>query len=156
MRILFLDLDGVLNSDEFTPSLPVGLLAPAHASIDWLAYQLDPMACRLVASICDRSKAAIVLSTTWRNAFPLPRIGELFVSLGLPMPIGATPLLQAASRAHEISRWVETASPESFVVLEDDPMDLPEIAARLVQTDPSVGLTRLDADRCVDLFSPPE
>jgi hypothetical protein len=71
------------------------------------------------------------------------------------MPIGATPRLRTASCAHEISTWVETASPESFDVLDDDPIDLPEVAARLVQTDPSVGLTRLDADRCVDLFSPP-
>jgi hypothetical protein len=153
VRVLFLDFDGVLNGSSYEPILPQGHIAPAFRSIEWLAYQLQPELCAMVAEICRRAEAALVLSTTWRNAFPLPQIAELLESLGMPIPIGATPRLQASTRAREIQRWIHEAAPTRFVVLDDDPMDVTEVSLRLVQTDSEVGIRRRDVERCVELFS---
>lgn len=154
MRVIFLDFDGVLNTTGHAPILPPAPLTPMHGSIEWLAYQLEPDLCARLSRLVERADARVVLSTTWRNAFPLPRLWELMGRVGLPVPIGATPMLPGGRRDREILAWCDAAGVDNFVALDDDPMDSIAATGRLVQTDPWIGLADEDVEAALRVLVP--
>lgn len=60
MKIIFLDIDGVLNSESYFGT--VGYLS----SSDIYYKQIDLCAVQLLKKIIDKTKAGIVLSSCWR------------------------------------------------------------------------------------------
>ena len=64
MKIIFLDIDGVLNSDMYEAN-----------RTDWLDdNSIDPSRVKLLADLVKASDAKIVLTSTWRvewNMIPL-------------------------------------------------------------------------------------
>jgi len=148
MNVLFLDFDGVLNTVDHNPVLPPPPFRPEPMSLDWLAYQLNPVLCNRVTRIAEQSGAALVLSTTWRNRFPLPRLATLMGSLGMPMPAGSTPLLPGGSREMEIKHWLQQASPMRWCVLDDDELHIDH----LVQTNDHISVSDEDVERCLQIL----
>src|SRR6202007_2799386 len=113
MKVLFLDVDGVLNC-----STTIGVTGDADK-------------CELVRKIITETGAKIVVSSTWRKNRELMR--HLFRNLGRKMRDemeGCTPVLdsrrpsgiwQATTRGEEIMAFV-AKSPhiKKFVILDDD------------------------------------
>ena len=114
MKIIFLDVDGVLN----------------HAACpDWMdtLWVLDDACVQRVVDICNQTGAQIVLSSTWRlasgpNDPPLPLLRR---KLGRAL-IGSTPVIthenfRAAPRHEEIEAWLmKHPDVVQFVVIDDD------------------------------------
>lgn len=164
MRVLFLDIDGVLNSADYMKHRR-HIRRPTRDAIDALTVP------RLNA-ITDRSGAAIVISSTWRKMYQLDDLARVLAQHGVTgRVIGATPVLvdplgpphkdgfqpcRSKPRAHEIAAWLD-AHPEvtSFAVLDDDPdvLVLPHIAARVVGTAWSDGLLDEHVESVCALFS---
>lgn len=154
LKIIFLDIDGVLNSETWLRNVP---FIP-YSTDEWERdiNQLDPNAVRLLNQIIRETGASLVLSSTWRILTPIPRlvnllrqrandVGEQF----LGEFIGCTPVL-SGSRGSEISSWMSLVRPDKFVILDDDDdMDgLP-----LVQTDFSTGLTSAEVDAAIEVLN---
>ena len=57
-KIIFLDIDGVLNSEEYFKTLP-----PVSTELD----DIDESKVQLLKEIVDRTGAQIILSSTWRD-----------------------------------------------------------------------------------------
>ena len=99
-KILFLDIDGVLNSAKW--------YARQRNGLDDLAH-FDPTLVRRVDEIAGRTGAAVVISSAWRLSHPLDELRTLLRRAGLvraPM-IGETPeieggILDGLVRAVEI------------------------------------------------------
>lgn len=88
MKLVVLDVDGVLNSQGF-------LLANNNAAIG-SREQLDPLGCQRVQRICESTGAQILLSSTWRLSEKRPHMQEMLRSRGLSAKIvGYTPSLVA-------------------------------------------------------------
>lgn len=126
--IVFLDIDGVLNSEDFyrrhdpIPSPP-----------------LDPVAIARLDRLCAASGAAVVLSTAWRGE---PRLLGWLRERGFHgVIIGQTPRLGRVERGDEIAAWLNRHGPPDapFVIL-DDWDDMGRLRPRLVQTDQLFGL----------------
>lgn len=138
LRVLFLDIDGVLNSDEFFQRaveanggpLPLGV---AH---------LDPVAVTRVQDLVRKTNATVVLSSSWRYGWPIMTIAQW---LGIPL-FGATPIAakfsHAGNRGQEISRWLERIRPDRYAILDDSYIYGHD--QHFVQTDHRDGLTDLD------------
>ena len=115
MKVIFLDFDGVLNSDQYIRSCGNQGIA------------LDPTRIELLRQIVDATHAEIVLSTSWRehwNSRPDlcdevgNEINEIFARFDLQI-YGATPLLHL-DREEEIRRWLQEHPEVSrYVVLDD-------------------------------------
>jgi len=154
--LLFLDIDGVLNSlaTDFSPD---------GAPLD--AVNIEPFN-RIVSEV----NPQIVITSTWRMYWSLEDIRGFFDEAGiLGEIIAATPVLfhQEAdgrpaetefTRGEEIFSWFRAQEgvdplypPAPFVVL-DDRTDLDPYFHRLVQTRMSCGLTSEDADRVIALL----
>ena len=74
MRVLFLDFDGVLNSESWML---------AHPQANFLRA-LDRSAVALLAEIVSRTQARIVVSSSWRRMYSLNALREVLVEGGLP------------------------------------------------------------------------
>jgi hypothetical protein len=158
-KVLFLDIDGVLNGHERHPGSPFCGVRP-----DCMA-QLN----RVVAA----TGCGVVLSSAWRyqiitQATTLRGFEYLLYTHGLVPadPVGHPWRLvgltdadegPAADRGTQILRYArrEGLLPHEWAAVDDDPggMQLGEHAGRLVRTDPARGLTAADAERLIALLA---
>ncbi|MFO0548635.1 MAG: HAD domain-containing protein [Polyangiaceae bacterium] len=131
MRVIFLDFDGVLNSDAFFERLgPVS---------DWDS-RLDPDAVARLNRLVAATQAKIVVSSTWRYDKSVPALARILADFGfVGEVIGATPVI-SGPRGREIQAWLDDdQSWRSYVIL-DDRDDMGSLKKRLVQTQEAHGL----------------
>lgn len=134
-RIIFLDIDGVLNS-----------LATYVVGGDWPqeltdADKFDQVSIGLVREACRNGGLKIVVSSTWRFINPWDAIGKAF---DLPV-IGSTSLkIVHNKRGQEIQDWLN-ANPEviEYAIIDDMlPSNfLPGQQSRLIRTHDENGFT---------------
>lgn len=162
MNVLFLDIDGVLNSERF--------FAEAEPE-KWGIGHIDPGAVGRVQEIARRTGARIVISSAWRHLFTVPDLRVILRVCGLEAPIiGATPDLddggpEGRVRAAEIIAWLElhasralqgrAAPVERYVILDDLP-DFGALEPRVVRTRFADGLLDPHVARAVALLAPEE
>lgn len=158
MKVIFLDVDGVLCNHE---SISAGYKARTAAEQD--PYGPHEGCVGQLNRIIEATGALIVVSSTWRktntpNAAMRERLGRWGVRGTV---IGTTPVLHGDEYAYrrrgcEIQQWIETARMPvtSFVILDDD-SDMAHLRHRLVQTTMAHGLTSADADRAIAILNAP-
>ena len=159
-KVIFLDIDGVLNSDKWHDSEQAQIAhncLNTRKDLDKLPYELlygsmiDPNALKLLQEIVDKTGADIVISSTWRKGGRLENIKNLLKGLGFTGNIiGATPVLPSNyhCRGSEIKKWIinniEDISNFRYVILDDDNDMLAEQCYRFVCVDGGVGLDEND------------
>jgi hypothetical protein len=133
-KVLFLDIDGVLNSRRSCVAFGQYPLSFCEGDMG----KFDRVAIALIRKLCEETGTSIVLSSDWRGSFT-PR--EAANGLNLPI-IDATPILYSGSRGMEINMWL-TDNPEvtTYAIVDDNNWMLPDQQARFVQTDETYGLT---------------
>lgn len=158
MKIIFLDIDGVLNSSEF-PKL--------HK---W--SPIDESKVKLLANLAERTGAYVVMHSGWRFWFDdsmQPQTDEarylynLFykcnISLYDKTPDYTTEEIRANKtfglvKAQEILAWLdEHTSIESYVVIDDFDLGNSIIRTRQVITDNSTGITEIDIQKAFQFLS---
>lgn len=140
MKILFLDVDGVLNSRAY------------DRKRDWTKQtNLDETRLPLVKKILDATGAKIVLSSTWREDWEKDEalcgedgkyLNETFARYGLVI-FDKTPFLGlTAERKEEIKRYLASSREEieAFAVLDDYRFGWGELSPFVVITNPNFGL----------------
>lgn len=114
MKVIFLDIDGVLNSHETLPASEKGGMLGIHAVL----------ASRFVALLA-RTGAHWVLSSTWRQS---EHWRATMRANGLPMDLceGRTPVHRGHIRGEEIDEWLRLhPAVESYAIIDDDRDMLP-------------------------------
>jgi hypothetical protein len=157
--VLFLDIDGVLNSARWFsarggPDTPDGLTREEH--------QIDPAAVAVLNRILDATGAKVVVSSTWRLLHTPAAIHRILRRRGFAGKIiGRTPNLSASApygeaRGHEIEAWLtahdRASSTPSPICIVDDDADMAHLAPFLVKTSFQDGLTEAHVERCVALL----
>lgn len=138
-RVLFLDIDGVLN----------------HAAIvENSSEPLDRDCVARLNAILEASGAAVVISSTWRIHLSPRQIDATLRRYGFTgCIIGATPVIPAAERGEEIKTWLQVKGEgvTRFVIL-DDRDDMGDLRPHLVRTTWEEGLRDSDAERAIARF----
>jgi hypothetical protein len=152
MKCVFLDFDGVLvNRASFQPPLKKPGVRVGG----------NPDCVAELNRITNATGAVLVVSSTWRIEGAM-RCWEYLREWGVTGAVfDITPRLQtfkgnicvSAPRGREIQVWLDAQAGdvESFVILDDD-ADMEHLSPHLVQTAFEVGLTRLDADKAIQLL----
>lgn len=155
MKIVFLDIDGVLNSDRsFVAMAGKDLGREGDGYITRITVTtIDPIAVGILNKILQQCDAHFVLSSSHRMNFDrgndevaIPEMKEYLARLGIDVSrcLGRTPILHT-SRGSEIAIWLENNKfnyfVDSFVILDDHADMLPEQHENFVRTDSRVGLT---------------
>ena len=159
-KLLFLDVDGVLNSTEWAGHRPHrSLLPPAQADQAFDEQRLDPSCVGRLREVVTAIDASIVISSTWRRRMSVPELIKLLALYGYnnaPI-IGATPEVRdsdsSVTRGTEVAAWLEAnaAGSTRYVCLDDDADYLP--GQPLVQTDLDLGLQDADVAACREILS---
>ena len=140
MKVVFLDVDGVLNSvrDYYSTELTTD----SHFI--------------LLKELIDRTGAKIVLSSSWRIGLSIR--GDLVQRLaeyGLEI-YDITPVLyfEGRKRGDEIRAWLDKhGEVTNFVILDDD-SDMCEFTkTNLVKTDTNFGLNKRHVEKAVEILN---
>lgn len=152
MRVIFLDIDGVLNSvSSFIYNNRLNLLGLS----DILTHQsLCPIACSNLQYILEEvPDLKVVITSTWRKYHSLDELRNMFSknTISSEKVIDATPAV-SRYRGEEIESFLNI-HPEvtEFVILDDD-TDMKPYRHRLVKTDSRNGLTFVDAENVIKMF----
>jgi histidinol phosphatase-like enzyme len=137
MKILFLDFDGVLNSEKYFEEWI--LLNPDRRGS--LINQLDPKKVDLLNRIINATGANVVISSTWRILHSMEELKDILISFGFKYPqniIDETPQTFSGYRGREINLWLTYSnesdeSVDQFVIV-DDNSDMEPHMNNLVQT----------------------
>jgi hypothetical protein len=137
MKIVFLDIDGVLNSKAYW----MKIRGPGVDVDD----KLDPEAIKRLNRIIAVSGARIVLSSTWRMGYvnDMPGLRQLFVDNGIAGDVIDITPIDARTRGEQIQDWLnkqEKGSIESFVIIDDDSDMGKRLSKRLIKTSFEFGL----------------
>lgn len=143
MKLIFLDIDGVLNSlgsieqQRTVHTLNNGMIG------------LDPELVQRFNRLVTDTGAGVVLSSSWR----LSRTWRLdLFRAGLKMNIlDATPKIPGVVRGVEIDAWLKAhKEPERYAIIDDDSDMLPWHGIHFFQTNYAEGLTEEVAKKVAD------
>lgn len=144
MKILFLDIDGVLNGTEDWVEM-VLFKHPHNKGVE----VLNRTKLALLYNIVSRTDAKIVVSSTWRLHYTIAELIALFNErcgrefFSSEMIIDRTPEGHAHTiRGHEVAAWLQE-HPEvtQYVILDDNSDFLPEQKPNFVMTNTRTGMT---------------
>ena len=178
LKVVFLDIDGVLNSEAFARKideqhLQLGHVEPSRpkrattCGCYRLERRIDRDAVARLNRLVAETGAKIVISSSWRRLLEPAEVHRLLVEQGLRAEvIGETPHgnadaeLRAALghparifRGHEIDFWLKRhPEVERFVIL-DDGSDMEMHKNRLVQTDFEEGLLDEHVDLAIHMLT---
>lgn len=134
MKVIFLDIDGVLNHQKHYEWL-MTTNEPTPMQRVYPYSEFDPKSCRLLNEIIKETGAQIVVSSSWRLDGEI-RLNCLFKYFGLPRIYSITPCLNT-ERGIEIGAWL-AAHPEvdGYVILDDDEDMTAEQMPFFIKTNP--------------------
>lgn len=157
MKVIFLDIDGVLNSEEFWTTeaqhikkqnaLNSGRTRDEASAL----ANMDPLAVERVMKIVKETGAEIVVSSTWRFD---DSICYKLRFMGIPQIYGITPGTVKRYRGEEIKLWLDE-HPEvtNYVIIDDDNDMLDEQDSHLVQTSWLTGITDYDVEKAINILN---
>lgn len=123
MKIVFLDIDGVLNSDGWYKS---GEAKKAYEKTKIVSdYHFDPNAWKWVEKLLIETGAKIVLTSSWRN-FNLEATLKDFTGTKFEVLnkyiVEITPRLRLRHRGKEIETFIKNTDIEidGYVIIDDD------------------------------------
>lgn len=120
MNVLFLDIDGVLNSLQYYISPPEPESYPGKLFESYPLCSFDPRTIMMLNKIieqCDINQ--IVISSDWRNVWSIEELTNIFNRVGIKIPgkldrteciveeFSATEY-EKCGRGYEINKWVTT------------------------------------------------
>lgn len=140
MKIIFLDVDGVLN----TPKLI------KRFGFDFI----DPIMVKLVKRIVNETGSRIVLSSSWRIDENNKRMVEQALAMeGLEI-FDTTPIIRKKDgwtfRHEEIQSWIDQNTVTKFAIIDD--FDDANIEGSFFQTNEDIGLTVSMAEKIIEHF----
>lgn len=133
MKVIFLDIDGVLNSSRSAAALGGMPWPDPKKERDW--HLFDPVGVGLLRRACEKTGAVCVLSSSWRMHLDESGIRDLAERLGVHI-IGTTRRsVGQEMRGDQIAEWlVERTEVTAWAILDDGADMLPEQKERLVKT----------------------
>ena len=156
MKIIFLDIDGVLNSQLWYLRIRNGETS-CHDDVGLHNRNIDTTAVKFLNTLIDETGAKVVITSTWRLGRTIGELQSILESAGfVGEVIGKTEDLRYGSggesilRGNEILHWIKSNEAlldcyyndfKSYVIIDDDSDMLYWQRNNFVQTDGYVGMT---------------
>ena len=138
MKIIFLDIDGVLNGYNRFTGFCYKVFSKLHL-LKFVKRHYDLFGIRthkvkILSKIVKKTGAKVVISSSWRNGWFQPyekkderqkELQDKLEKFNITV-IGITPCLKSGERGLEIKQWLEKYNDivDSFVILDDEKFDI--------------------------------
>lgn len=143
MRVIFLDIDGVLNCQLFYTANSFN-----RDQDSWVKQNICTERMSWLNDLCKEVDAKVVISSSWRLGRKLPELDAELKTVGADFDIiGFTPNLRGDGclRGNEIYKYIQDnlggSEYRDYVIIDDDSDMLLWQAKHLFQTDSYSGLT---------------
>lgn len=157
MKVIFLDIDGVLNSESFYNNNP---------EIDFHLQPFDPLSIICLKQIIKSTGAEIVLTSSWRagwskdpskNQTEGKILNRVFARYGLSI-FDKTPSLNTCKRPLEVVAYLKNCDQpiEEFLIIDDHDFSWSHyhMSHRFVQTDfEDGGLMDKHVEACIQILN---
>lgn len=175
MKVLFLDIDGVLNSENWFDYVQYCINNDMYNRVlnfveindERIKRKLNMINDRAIVNlnrIVEETGCKVVLSSSWRSSRESDNaLTEYILKLkGFKYELyGVTPRIWAkefgTQRGEEIKVWMDKESEkneiESFVILDDDSDMLPEQMGNFIHVDGQVGLIDKDVFEAIEILN---
>ena len=134
MKIIFLDIDGVLNSELFYKEKSQDKKCKGESKLQFYGEMIDKRCIELLNSIIKDTDAQVVISSTWRKGRDISWLQSIFEARGFKYKIlDKTPVLYfhpdcktniSVPRGVEIYQWIKNNPKVSRYVIIDDDSDM--------------------------------
>lgn len=161
MKVLFLDIDGVLNTFQIYKQPPSHIPKEQLKELD--GYYIDIcntsdlrvsnlQAVVWLEKICKELNLSIVISSTWRLQYDkcVQSLRNSGLDNSIPI-IGKTPTV-GGYRGHEIEAWLKKHPEVTDFVIVDDDHDMEPYMDHLIDTDNEVGFNIRTYNRINNYF----
>jgi len=144
MKVLFLDIDGVLNLWP-APTRSGVFHKPSCINLEYLLTKVPDL--------------KIVMSSAWRLLHTLEELKDILKSNGIDPRrlIGVTGTEQSPNsddrRGFQIECWLKRHPKVKTFAIVDDETDMGSLKNKLVKTDRYVGLTQSNVEKLIELLS---
>lgn len=163
-KLIFLDVDGVLNSENFFRArMRDNPKPPREDMIEYLSWDIDPACIKRLQEIVDRTGADIILSSTWRINHYKEFIKILKRFNVTAKVIDRTPRInwEGSVRGNEIALFIKKnaqwcGSPhkyKNYVIIDDSSDMLFQQKDNFVHTSWEFGLQDRDVRRSVEILN---
>ena len=150
-KIIFLDFDGVLNTEYYQ-----GLLQyQGKPWQDEYGAFFDPKAVKQLKRIIDATDADIVVESSWKY-LGLDAMKELWEVRNLPGTIiDITPSLLGKNKGVEIASWLSKYAKQDirYVIIDDEYVILDSQLPHFILTNPYEGITEEQANRAISMLN---
>ena len=150
-KIIFLDFDGVLNTEHYQ-----GLLQyQGKTWQDEYGAFFDPKAVKQLKRIIDATDADIVVESSWKY-LGLDAMKELWEVRNLPGTIiDITPSLLGKNKGIEIASWLSKYAKQDlrYVIIDDEFVILDSQLPHFILTNPYEGITEEQANRAISMLN---
>lgn len=149
--IIFLDFDGVINTEQYQGQLAV----EGKPTKDAWGPLFDPHAVANLQKIVEATDARIVISSSWRYIHKLGSLRMMWEVRGLPsrihdvIPNGATYI----SRGEDIDWYLEKHGRPNYVIIDDIDDFFASQHNHYVETTPVVGISTTDVQKAIEILS---
>lgn len=151
MKVIFLDIDGVLNSWDDYNNRCKNLKKEERPTFG----DIEERSLMLLKELIEATNAKVVLSSSWRKSiFLTSEVYKALSTMGIEL-YDITPILPSGNRADEIKDWLKDKEIESFVILDDDSFEFKgnELCKHLVKTTMNSGLQKEHVEKAIRILN---
>ena len=146
-NVLFLDIDGVLNSEKY-------FIERGKSKETFLEKDLDKEKIKMLNYIIQQTNCIIVLSSNWR-IFGLEKVNEALTAKGLEYTIQYRTTTEDMDRGIQIKKFIDEHDIKNYVILDDDSFDIVKhvVPERFIKTTWKLGLDQNHVNKVIKILS---
>lgn len=151
VKYIFLDFDGVLNTEQYQAWLAI----EGKPTKDEYGPLFDPKAVARLSEIVDATKAEIVIISSWGEVLGRDKIIEMWEKRGLPGEVRVVfiPDEKCDSKAQFIKESLDRKIFLPYVILDDESVFSLEEDEYFLNVNPITGISKEDVEMSIDILN---
>lgn len=149
--VIFLDFDGVLNTEQYRAELLLG----GKSDRDHWGPLFDPRSIHNFRVIVEETGASIIVTSTWRYIHGFQGLKDMWKERSLPGKLmGILPCdSMMPTRGEEIADYLKVHKDWTCVILDDDDEYNSAQSSMFVKINPDVGISESDARKAIEILN---
>lgn len=153
LRLIFLDIDGVLNTERHISKLRVA----KQPCSDLYGPLFDPEAVENLREIIEKTHAKIVVTSSWRYIYGLEGLKEIWAYRKLPGKLfGVVKMDGSGTRGEEVENFVTDLfgdSANDYLILDDECEYSDNQLQRFIKVNPIRGIDSADVEKAIEILN---